>query len=366
MVCVSFYNKHITIVIDTSIGILQKPLSLSKSTKVSKATAQYKQALAKKKTGKAGLSVREIYEQGGKAFVDAVRKFGVNEAGLPIKLTPWYAELLELIGDLRVNEVYISGCAQAGKTLSINSLLCYCLTVLRIRTITFFDQQRTRDRNIPLQFKPLIDKWVQNLKLSDEVSSNSNTIFKVGNNQGVFSFANTARTTTAREGLAVVSSAAAGVTADVLFTDERSQFLPGTSDTLARRLDASQLPSKPERHSGTKGSFLGIEKYIAQCDYQFYPHIKCRHCDLVQPLHPEGCLIRPVKQLKNGKEVEVFFSESGRPLKWMCHDENDPVRTAYIGCSECLTEIPTEDRQNAFYQCMKTSITLRDFLDSLK
>lgn len=345
--------------------ILQKPLSQTRRNKITQSTALYKQAIERKKSSKA-LGVRDIYDAGGKAFVEAVRKYGRTESGTPIKLTHWYSELLELIGDLRVHEIYISGCAQAGKTLSVNTLLCYCLTVLRLRTITFFDQQRTRDRNVVLQFKPLIDRWVQKLELEDYVSSNSSTIFKIGNNQGVFSFANTSRSTTAREGLAVVSSAAAGVTADVLFTDERSQFLPGTAAVLPRRLDASQLPSKPQRHSGTSGGGQGIEKDIAQCDYQFYPHVVCRHCQKTIALHPKGCLIRPVKQLKNGKEIEVYFGESGRPLKWMCKDESNPIATAYIGCSECLNEIPTEDRENAFYQCMKTGIKLRDFLDSIE
>ncbi len=344
--------------------MFQRPLSRSKLSKVAKVSEQYKTAIAKQQSV-TKVDLAEIYKQGGKPFVEAVRRHGVNERGIPIKLTRWYSELLELIGDLRVHEIYVSGCAQAGKTLSINSFLCYCITVLRLSTITFFDQQRTRDRNVPLQFKPLIDKWVQNLDLGSQVISNSNTIFKIGSNQGVFSFANTARTTTAREGLAVVSSAAAGVTADILFTDERSQFLPGTAATLPRRLDASQLPSKPQRNSGTPGAGKGIEESMSKCDYQFYPHITCRHCGLEQPLHPCGCLIRPVTQYKSGKPIEVYFGESGRPLKWMCHDDNDPIKTAYFGCRECLEEIPTEDRQNAYYKCTKTGILLRDFLDGI-
>lgn len=366
MVCVSFYNKHIATVIDTSIGILQKPLSLSKATKVSKATAQYKQALAKKKTGKAGLSVREIYEQGGKPFVDAVRKYGRTERNLPLKLPPWYLEHLELIGDLRINEVYVSGIAQAGKTLSANLLLCFCLAYCRLNAVTFFDQQRTRDRNVPLQFKPLIEQWVKQMGIENEVVSSSNTIYKIGNASGVFSYANTSRATTSRQGLAAVGSAAAGVTGDILFTDERSQFLPGTSDTLPRRLDASQLPSKPQRHFGTKGAGAGVERYIAQCDYQFFPHYKCPHCGLEQALDPLGCLIKPVTRTIRGKPVLCFFSESGRPQDWFHHDPNDAVRTAYFGCRKCGTEIPEQSRAEAYLVCKKTGMRFRDFIKLLE
>lgn len=343
---------------------MQKPLSSSRKNKIATATTAYKQAIQRKATNTA-VDVKSIYESGGKGFVEAVLRWGSTERGKKLNLKPWYLEYLELVGDYRVHEVYISGCSQIGKSLAVNLFTCYSLAVAKLNILTVYDKEKTLNRNVNLQFKPLIEHW---LRRQGEVVSGtkSNSLYQVANASAIFSYASTTRTTSSREGLAAAGSSVVSVTADVLVTDERSQFPSGSADPLPRRLDASQLPSKPQRHAGTPGNSSGIEKYIETCDKQFYPHFTCPHCGETNELHPLGCLLKPVKKIKNGKEVLVWFSESGRPLDWFHHDPEKPVRTAYFGCPNCEKEIPEECRERAFFRCKKSGMNLREFLDGVK
>lgn len=344
--------------------IPSKPLSKTKRSKIDADTAAIKQAQERKKA-KDSQSVRKYYEAGGKPFVEAVRRYGRTDRGTPLNLSPWFIELLELTGDLRVHEVVISGAAQCGKTQSMNLLNSYCLVEVKLNTLTVFDQAQTRDRNVPTQFRPVIDKWIELKDYKEEIGITNNQLFQYSNAKGFFRHANSSKATAQRSGLAAAGSSVVSLTADILFTDERSQFAPGTADPLPRRLDASQLASKPQRHYGTKGSGLGVEVLIDQCQYDFYPAFVCDGCNKESILHPLGCLLKPVKKTVNGKEKEVYFSESGRPLSWWAFDQNRPIETAYLACPLCGHPIRDEQRRDAYFVCQKTGINLRDFLDGI-
>jgi hypothetical protein len=309
--------------------------------------------------------VERCYREGGKLFLNACRQYGCNEQGDPLRITDWYAELLELIGDFRVGDVYTSGCSQIGKTLSNTLLVCHCLTEGKINTLWSYDQQTSRDIQVPSNFRPVIRGWLRNKQVEPtQQDAQNNSIYQVLGATSQFVYVSTSKDK--QDGMAAAGGIAVGVSRDILFKEERSQCPPGSTEPLHRRLDASRLPSRPIREIGTPGSGLGIEASIKQADYQFYPHGICPHCQAVIPLDPKGCLLKAVEQLVNNRKTKTYLSETGRPIQWFHQDEYKSVESAFFGCSRCGKELPPNSRDAAFFQCRKTGIKLRSFLDDLK
>lgn len=298
--------------------------------------------------------VELCYQQGGKPFVIAVEKWGVNERGDRLTLLPWHKEYIELVGDFRVAETLTSGAAQVGKTLIHTLLLCYCITEGGLSTIWAYDQERSLNIQVPSNFRPVIKAWlkIRNVQTKLGEGTQNNTIFQVKGATAQFVYVSTSKLREQEEGKAAAGSVAVGVSRDILFKEERSQYPPGAGDPLNRRLDAGRLPSRPIRELGTPASGNGIEAEIVNADYHFYPHYRCPHCGEELPLHPKGCLLKPT-----GKK---YLSPSGRPLDWFSKNGE-----AYFGCSNCGDHIPDETRKQAWFRCLKTGIDLRDFLSSL-
>ncbi|PZV05771.1 MAG: hypothetical protein DCF32_10675 [Leptolyngbya sp.] len=275
-------------------------------------------------------------------------------------------------------------------TLPHNLLNAYCLTVGRLNTFTVYDLERTLHRNVPLQFKPTLARWMAEAGLSvkggqanagdrtglSSGRSQNNTLVQVNDGNAMFGFASTSAEVrgdrTAAAGSSVIS-----LTADILFMDERSKFAPGSAGPLVRRLDASILPTRPIRELGTPGGGSGIEAVIRTADYHFYPHYCCPACAAIAPLDPKGCLLKPFDTADAaGNPVIRYLSESGRPIAktmpdgrmeayWHHHDPYNAIATAYFGCSRCGAELSGQVRSLAWMQCLKTGIRLLDFLDSL-
>jgi hypothetical protein len=148
--------------------------------------------------------------------------------------------------------------------------------------------------------------------------------------------------------------------------EERSQWAPGTADPLARRLDASCIPTEPIRDLGTPGAGAGIEHEIKSCDRVFYPHYKCPHCGTIKPLDPKGCLLKPTLRRDSfGRETYGYLSESGRPVEWFYKDANKPIDSAVISCSHCGGELTANIRESAWFQCCNTGITLKQYQQEL-
>ncbi len=298
--------------------------------------------------------MEECYQRGGKPFVEAVEKWGVNERGDRLTLLPWHREYAELLGDMRVAENLTSGAAQVGKTIFHTLLLSYCITEGGLSTIWAYDQERTLNIQVPSNFRPVIKSWLKarGIKTKLGEGTQNNTIFQVKGATAQFVYVSTSKLRDSDDGKAAVGGIAAGVSRDILFKEERSQYPPGAGDPLNRRLDAGRLPSRPIRELGTPGSGNGIEAEIINTDYHFYPHYRCPSCEEELPLHPKGCLLKPLNK--------KYLSPSGRPLDWF--QENNE---AYFGCSNCGSRLPDEVRTQAWFRCLKTGIDLRTFLDSL-
>lgn len=301
-------------------------------------------------------------------FIECVKKYGCNERGEPIKLSPWYEEYLKLIADWRIGRVFTSGCSQLGKTLGHTLLLCYCLTELGMNTIWSYDQERSLQIQVKSNFRPVIDAWLQRKgQKPTKEDAQSNTLYQVNNVTSQFVYVSTSKPGN-MSGTAAAGGIAVGVSRDVLFKEERSQYPPGASDPLNRRLDAGRIPTRPIRELGTPGAGAGIEAEIKKCDRQFYPHYKCPHCGIIAPLHPKGCLLRETEFLKDGQVVKRYLSEYGKPIDntgWFYKDANDQIGTAYIGCSRCGGELDAETRSQSWFQCTRTGEKLTDFLTKL-
>ncbi|MFM6400572.1 MAG: hypothetical protein ACKPFF_28175, partial [Planktothrix sp.] len=105
--------------------------------------------------------INECFNNGGKAFVEAVKQYGRTEKGLPIDtVVESYLEFLELIGDFRLNQVYTTGCAQVGKTLAHFLLKIYCLSFGRTNTGWFYDRETTLEQNVPIMWRPISKYWI--------------------------------------------------------------------------------------------------------------------------------------------------------------------------------------------------------------
>ena len=312
--------------------------------------------------------IEQCYILGGKPFVAAVKRWGVNERGDRLTLYPWHEEYAEMIGDFRVKITLASGCAQVGKTLLHTLLVCFCLTEGRLNTLWSYDQERTLDLQVPSNFRPVIRQWLASRNIKVGRSSEgvrNNTLYQLGSVSAQFTYVSTSAKAK-NEGGAAAGGIAVGTSRDILFQEERSQYPMGAGDPLVRRLDASRLPSQPIRELGTPGAGNGIELSIESADHYFYPHCTCDNCGTTIALDPKGCLLKPIKRTDSvGEEKISYLSEIGRPVEWHCKNKSDAVHTAWFACSECGHPIADQKRQNAWFQCRKTGKPLRQFLDEL-
>ena len=311
--------------------------------------------------------------QGGKPFVERVKKYGCNEKGEPLRLTQSFLEYLEAIGDFRIHHTLTTGVSQHGKTLGHTLLLVDTGVHGKLNTGWFYASRDSRELNVQEQFRPTVEAWIDRLQsdtgeqIGIEGDRKLNSRYQVDGTTFIFSYTSTSKRTPGRDGLAAAGGAAVSFTANVLFYEERSQWLPGTADPLIRRLDASLIPTRPIRELGTPGAGQGIEAELEQVDYYFYPHYTCEECGITAPIDPKGCLLKPItRTLPSGDVKRSYLSESGRPLQWWSKNGVNSVDGAYFGCVECGHPISDHQRvEEAWFQCKQTGVTLRRFLDEL-
>jgi hypothetical protein len=77
--------------------------------------------------------------------------------------------------------------------------------------------------------------------------------------------------------------------------------------------------------------------------YIFEWHVDCPDCKAHQAISALGNLIRPVEiRNEDGELEETYLDISGKPYDWFHRDSTDwdsKVKTSYIGCNECGTEL---------------------------
>lgn len=325
------------------------------------------------KNRKRDIFIEDIYKYGGKPFVKRVEKYGHTEKGDKVVLDGWFKEYLELIGDYRIPHTLTTGAAQCGKTLGHNLLLADTIINGKLNCGWFFSSRDSREVNTPEQQRPTIERYAEEyeklnaVKIRERADRKLSSRYQIGGVTAIFSYLSTSKSTEGKTSLAAASGAAVSFTAHVMFVEEAGQSPPESTEVVMPRLSASLIPTKPRRDLGTPGGGgASIEVLLQDVDRNFYPHVQCEHCKKIFPLHPLGCLLRPIKRKNQvGKEVTTFFTDSGRPAVWFCSDEQEPVKTAYIGCPHCDKEIDSKTRYSARYRCTKTGEWLREYLDKL-
>lgn len=297
-------------------------------------------------------------------FLTAVEKYGYSDRGDKINLYNWHKEYYALLGNMDVAITYATGCAQVGKSAANYLLVCYLISQ-GYNTIWAYDQERNLNRCVPLQFRPVIEQWLNELDIKiPKTKSQSNTLFQLNQGSAIFTYTSTTKTTNNSGKGAAAGSSVVSVTADILFLEERSQHLPGSDAPLYRRLDAGKIPTHPVRQLGTPGNGNGIESEIDRANHYFYPACICPNCSEEIILNPKGTLLKArIEKTAKGDEIKKYLSETGKPLTWFCHDEKNSIDTAYFACPHCTEEIPQETRVfESYFTCLYTGIKLKDFL----
>lgn len=298
---------------------------------------------------------------GGKWLVDSTLKYGCNDQGEPLRITPGLLEVLEILGDFRVTSTYVSGCAQCYKSVSAWQLAAALITIGRKDLVMVFPQLSIILKIVPTQFKRIVANWERKLGLEKKASnsdSKSVTIHQSALGTARFSAAATTNALKEASGLAVANANNVSFRVDVIMADEASQCEAKAFDSIRRRALQSAIPTRPERFSGTPGGGGGIELAISKATYEFHAHHTCANCGEVVNLSPLGCLLKP-------DGLGRYFDSAGRPIDWHMHDELDKAGSAYFGCFACAHEITKEQRLAATFRCVKTGIRLRDVLDGL-
>jgi hypothetical protein len=258
-------------------------------------------------------------------------------------------------------------------TLGHNLLLADTIINGKLNCGYFFSSRDSREVNTPEQQRPTIERFaeeyekINGVKIRQRSDRKLSSRYQIDGVTAIFSYLSTSKASDSKSSLAAAGGSAVSFTAHVMFVEEAGQSPPESTEVVMPRLSASKIPTKPRRDLGTPGGGgASIEVLLQDVHRNFYPHAQCKHCRKIFPLHPLGCLLKPIKRKNDlGKEVTSYFLSSGRPALWFSHDAERPVETAYIGCPHCEKPIDNETRYAARYRCTKTGVWLRDFLDSL-
>jgi hypothetical protein len=304
----------------------------------------------------------DFFADGGRWLVDATIKYGVNEHGSPLRLNPPMLEALELIGDFRVAKTYTTGAAQVFKTLIHWQLVSALITIGRKNFAWIYPQVSTIIALVPGQFKPIIAKWEKALGVAKKASptdSKSTKIHQSAYGGGRFAAANNPTSASKeRDGTAVANTNVVSFSSDLAIYEERSQYTAKSADAIRRRFLQSRIVTRPERQLGTPGNGGGIEREVANADYDFHPHVYCSGCGKLSNLSPLGWLFKSVWTEELG---DHYFDEARRPISWHKNSEGRP----YFGCPHCSHPITKQERLQAHFRCIKSGQSLRDVLDGL-
>ena len=332
-------------------------------------------------------AIARCYEVGGADFLERVRRYGCTyKPDTELQLTPVFKELLLIIGDFRIADIYTTGPAQCGKTLAHVLLVADTVICLRLDTGWFYHREKSLDENVPEQFRPVADRYCDRVERATQTrirrkgDRRINKRMQYGGYTAIFSFASTSRPSPKRTNKAAVDSAGVSFSPNLLINEERSQWPDGID--FSARLEASAFVTRPKRDLGTPGGGGGIEAGMVNLDRYFYPHYQCPSCGAIAPLDPKGCLLRPMKRrTAAGQVVTDYLTESGRPIEkseyaqgpgagetgagWWHTDPLRAVETAYIGCSQCGHPLPEDLRINAHLHCKQTGQTALDYLEAI-
>jgi hypothetical protein len=294
-------------------------------------------------------------------MVADLKKNGVNDQKQPLIFYRLFEEGFYLVGDLRIGVVYSTGIAQASKSALNSAVSCWLGQRANLTVAWAWPLADSVDKFQPMQHRPILDHLA--LKVSKakvtKSSNTSNRLYDVGLGRNIYHSVSKGSAVQNADN-AEVGAASASYTASVVFAEEASQTQQSNISPLISRVEKSISPMQPLRYLGTRGSGAGIEMSIAQnAEFVFVPHCVCNNCNQEVRLETLGTILKSQKVINDiTKELEdKFLSPTGNILDWAKDEQGDPI----IGCSHCGKELDDVIRQDAYFKCIKTGLTVWEF-----
>ncbi|MGB0851152.1 MAG: hypothetical protein ACPGTP_07885, partial [Bacteroidia bacterium] len=291
--------------------------------------------------------------------IDAIKQYGKTEFGQKLRWSNWFEELMRLVLDLRIAEVFTSGGAQISKTFANALAASFFAQYVGIRVGWCFPLDKLLDLHVPTQHKPLLEQWSKQAgAVQSKSSSTSNRLYDLGVGRSIFTSISSNKTGGAAAGTNIVS-----FTADVAFLEEASQCSWSDMAPIKSRVEQSISPVYPLRYLGTPGGGTGIELQAQDAEYEFWPHCQCIHCGEEINLDPrDTLLIKNYFRLPNGQLEARYLTTTGLPIEW--HQDQDG--TAMFACPHCGEEVDDYARQNdSYFRCVKTGVSLMEFVNDI-
>lgn len=301
--------------------------------------------------------VKEWYSQGGVLAQEWIAEHHRLPTGEPLRWDdPWISPLYQALGHPWFERIWVEKAAQMGYTEALVGLTAFYTAYLRLKTGVGFETQQKQYVMVGSRFQKSFDHiqpiqdWNQaQAQAMKRPDTDSKKIISVGGVDIIFFHASVSG---GSDSTYQTPSGLRSHPMDAGNGDEVSAWSDGMEDVLARRMEASTLPTKPMR-LGSTPSYEGstFDNQIQQAPYLFQFYCHCPTCEEGQFLDPFGNLLK--KQViinESGVPEERYVSRSGRPIDWYYRDEMQKVETAYIGCAHCGEELTTEAiAQGGFY-----------------
>jgi hypothetical protein len=347
----------------------------SQATK-SEQVSKFADTISKTREGK----IEEWFKRAGEMFVQWQIANYRTHKNKPISYEdPFFQDLCLVVGDPRIQNVFvIKGAQQGFSELSISFAL-FCASELKCSTGFVVEQQRKLQDLVGPRIHPAI-RFSQHIsQIIDDYRKNTGVIDTLGRDRLItiggipitFAFAATSSSNASR----IVPAALSSFQADVTIGDEVEAWDPAARSILAERQGASAVRTKPMRLGSTPGKEGGIlDVMIRKSSRYFTWNVNCPHCGKKTWLNLFGAVLKQEGGDPMRSEVEGrsnFLDPLGVPLRWshVCPPDaplEERIETAYVSCSHCDTKFDSPHLMPGEYICAYTGVTLHQFLPSLQ
>jgi hypothetical protein len=292
-----------------------------------------------------------------------VRNVAKTEKDTKVLVEPWVDDWNKINGDLRLNDVVISGAAQVYKSLGSYLLNFYITEYGNLNTLYTFAKSKIRDKIVASTVTPFRIANRQLLPQPEKLITENNQVYKTRSYTSYYSFVvqNGAATDVA------VPAELQSISVDVMLLDEYSQYNPKIAAVLKSRQANSLLESRPVRYVSTPGKAgTTIDILLNRCSKTFSAFVKCPHCGQNASLHPEHCFLKKATITDDsGDEVESFFDSELRVLDWYHSNPDDRINSAYLSCQHCGGELPDKLYEKAFLLEKDSQMSVDEFIDEV-
>lgn len=343
------------------------------------------------------------YQEGGKKFVEWTRSHYRIHNGEKLRWDdPFLESFCLLMGNPWLSDVCVSKPAQCGFTEVLIALAGFAVSECAIAIGFGFEQASKMSDIVGPRIQTAFDNIepIQQLKSDRAKATKRQDIdskvrkMSVGGVEMTFFYTSTTKSTN-KEGRQA-ESAISSFACQLLLGDEVSLWVRGAIPIAKKRMEASQLPTKPFRGGSTPG-FQGdtLDLEIRGSKHLFEWATTCDRCGHFQPISPFGNLFKPcwvsdeglfIREarfdeliegteayeptkgtIEDGAELR-YVDNLGRPLAWFFADSDRQIESAYLGCKKCGADLGTSaiaksPIYNGQFVCRRTGIGIEDFCD---